>query len=533
MVGAQRGRKMPGGRIFLSSNKSCSKQELCLASVALTSLSMRDADDDEETRVFSANADTALASSSPSVARAEGLPPPRLDDGALPAARAVLAPSKDEEEPTRLATAAPTASPQKWLVSDGPNAPVDLTHSELRAALSSGKVSPAALAWQKGMREWQKISDIATLKGALPRSSPRSSPPPKRTSRPRTEPGAARRSKPVNEPPVSALAGALSADASAAFDSTEADTPPSGSALLSASISSADFSEVTPAHTPQSQRAQMLAAEASRTNPERIEVVLPPAGAAKPGSAGKLSNKPQPSIHTPRPAAGRPPAPGEPVAKTPEAPDAVGAPAAPPKVVINEPPAAVLAHGRAQAQLKPTIETQREATEPARWRPPLGHRRAAGQPPNVVLWVLGAGGWVLSGVLAGILIAKNHPEPTGVSTTVTTSDTHALLPREPSEQAARRRLIAAPATPEHAAAAPSETDVPGALAQRPDRAPSEAGTQASPTAGATPVPSPGVVSRPVPPLVLKPTPTATTKTLNDPSGLSNPTSTKDINTPGF
>lgn len=502
-------------------NKSCSQQKLCLASWALGTLSMRDADDDEETRVFSGSADAALASPSPSPARAEGLPPPRVESEAPPAARPELA-AGDNDDATRLMATAPVTKQQKWLVSDGPNAPVDLSHSELRAALASGKVSRAALAWQKGMREWQKVADIPTLNGALgPRSAPRSSPPPKRPSRPRSEPSAPREGKLVTERPPSALAAALATDAPIQLDISEADTPPSGSVLLSASVSTADFSEITPAHTPQSQRAQQLAAESPSLKPERIEIAPLPVVSTRSATATKL-DKAKASIHTPRPAAGRPPAPGEPVAKTPDAPDAQVA--LDPKVVINEPPAAVLATGLAQAKLNPTIETQRETTQPARWRPPLRQLRAAGQPPNVVLWVLGAGGWVLSGVLAGILLAKSDPEPPRASTTAATIATHASLTREPGDQAPRAARVT-PAAPEPAAA------LAGTEAARPSAPEPAAPGAALAPQGASPNLASPTVTKPV---VAKPPAVVAAKPdLADPSGLSGPTATKDINTPGF
>jgi len=505
---------------------------------------MRDADDDEETRVFSAGTDAPrLSPSAP--ARAEGLPPPRVEDESVVVERVLAAESaltsesavtesaltpgrlsaSDDDDATRLMPATPAANPQKWLVSDGPNAPMDLSHTDLCAALKSGKVSRAALAWKKGMREWQNVAEIPTLSSALtslstpaprpappPRSSPRSSPPPKRNSRPRREPSAPRQSKPSKSAPE------LSPKIDAKID-TEADTPPSGSVLLSASVSTADFSEITPAHTPHSQRAQLLATHSAAPKPERIEIEPLPALSARPGTSDSLT-KPKPSIHTPRPAAGRPPAPGEPVAKTPEVPDAKVALDA--KVVINDPPASVLATGLAQAKLNPTIETQRETTQPARWRPPLHQLRAAGQPPNVVLWVLGAGGWVLAGVLAGLLIAKNEPEPALVSTTPTTITTHASVTHEPGDRARRAAARPAPAlaATSEAPATPEALATPDAVAAADLAAPPASGTNGA--------------ARPAKPVAQKPPVVAAVKPATaDPSGLSGPTTTKDINTPGF
>lgn len=502
---------------------------------------MRDADDDEETRVFSAGTDAPrLSPSAP--ARAEGLPPPRIEDESVVVERAVTTESAiatesavaaetalatstalaADDDATRLMAAAPPATAQKWLVSDGPNAPMDLSHTDLCAALKSGKVSRAALAWKKGMREWQNVAEIPTLSSALAslstpsprpapptRSSPRTSPPPKRNSRPRREPSAPRQSKPSKPAP----------ELSPKFDpkiDTEADTPPSGSVLLSASVSTADFSEITPAHTPHSQRAQLLASESGAPKPERIEIEPLPALSPRPGNTERFT-KQKPSIHTPRPAAGRPPAPGEPVAKTPEVPDAKLALDA--KVVINDPTASVLATGLAQAKLNPTIETQRETTQPARWRPPLRQLRAAGQPPNVVLWVLGAGGWVLSGVLAGLLIAKNDPEPVAVSTIATTITTQASLTHEPVDKA--RRAATAPEPEPVLAATTDAPATPEALTATADPAPPPASSAA-------------VAARPAKPAAQKPPVIAAAKpSVADPSGLSGPTTTKDINTPGF
>lgn len=490
---------------------------------------MRDADDDEETRVFSGGADAVSAPPSPARAaglpppRAEGLPPPRVEKEALGAAQAELA-AGDDDDATQLMPAASATKQPKWVVSDGPNAPMDLSHDELRAALSSGKVSRAALAWQKGMREWQKVSDIPTLNGALPplsspRSSPApSSPPPKRPSRPRSAPRSPRPGKLVAERPPSPLAAALSSDAPLTVDTSEADTPPSGSMLPRASVSTADFSEITPAHTPQSQRAQQLAAT---SKPERIEIAPVPAVSARPAHAAQHDNA-KATIHTPRPAAGRPPAPGEPVAKTPDVPPAQGAREA--KVVINEPPFVVVATGLAQAKLNPTIETQRETTQPARWRPPLRQLRAAGQPPNIVLWVLGAGGWVLSGVLAGILLAKSDPEPVRLSTTPATVTTHAASTHEQGSSASRAATPPTPAAPEPAAIA-HEPPVAPAVASAPLPTPNAANRpQATgPNSAARPIAKAGVTIAPG----------VAAKDLADPSGLSGPTATKDINTPGF
>lgn len=537
-------RKMHSEAFLHVGNKSCSAQKLCLASWALSTLSMRDADDEEETRVFSSAAEAPLASPLPSPVRQAGLPPPLVERDAVSTATADLGAAGDDEDATRLMPAAPVAKQQKWLVSDGPNAPVDMSHEELRAALTSGKVSRAALAWQKGMREWQKVSELPTLNSALPaRSSPRSSPPPKRTSRPRTESSAPRRGKLVTERPErppSALAAALISDTPSEPNASDADTPPSGSVLLSTSVSTTDFSEITPAHTPQSQRAQQLAAESSLLKPERIEIPALPAMSARWAGSDKRDkprnlDNPKSSLHTPRPAAGRPPAPGEPVAKTPHAPPAKAEPEA--KVVINDPPAAVVATGLAQAKLNPTIETQRETTQVARWRPPLRQLRAGGQ-PNVVLWVLGAGGWVLSGVLAGILLAKSDPEPTPVATTAptVTTTTHAALTQESADQARQAARAAAPA-PEPATVTGTEEETATATAATAAalEGPSPAATDAAALQGASPDVAPPAtkpaVAKPV--MAKPPAVVAQKRDLGDPSGLSGPTSTKDIDTPGF
>ncbi|HEU5077053.1 MAG TPA: hypothetical protein VFU02_22840, partial [Polyangiaceae bacterium] len=111
---------------------------------------------------------------------------------------------------------------------------------------------------------------------------------------------------------------------------------------------------------------------------------------------------------------------------------------------------------------------------------------------------------------------------------------HASLMRDPGEQAARRRITTAPSTPEHAPAPPNGTEVPGALATEPGQVPPAAETAADPALGTAHAPAPGVVSRPAKPVGSKPSPGVQMKAaLSDPSGLSGPTSTKDINTPGF
>ena len=102
---------------------------------------MRD-DEDEDTRVFSASADAARSSpkAEPSEPTREGrrLPPPLPPMGSATDEQA----TDDDESATRLMTARSSVKQPKWLVSDGPKAPLDVTHGELCALLSSGKVSP-------------------------------------------------------------------------------------------------------------------------------------------------------------------------------------------------------------------------------------------------------------------------------------------------------------------------------------------------------------------------------------------------------
>lgn len=478
---------------------------------------MRDADDDEETRVFSASADVAHPSpkAEPSAPTREGrrLPPPLPNSLSGSGARADEAATDEaatDESATRLVTAGASVKQPKWLVSDGPKAPLDVTHGELCALLSSGKVSRAALAWQKGMREWQNVTEIPMLRDVLPPlSSPRASasPPPKRSSRPHQE-LVPRPSQPAHQRPISQPAAALAPLLSPKIDASESDTPPSGSLLYSTSVSTADFSEITPAQTPQSQRADRLASRSPLLQPERIEIKPMPASAATtPQREVEGAAKPKPSIHTPRPAAGRPPSPGEPVAKAPEELDA--------KVVINDPAAEVVATGLAQAKLNPTIDTHRETTQPTRARPPLYQLRAAGQPPNVVLWVLGAGGWVLSGVLAGLLIAQSNPDPvapTATAPTITTTHAAKTTPAQTATPAATDPQLAS--KPEPAPAAPADT-----------------------AQAALDAPAPTVPVKPTKPVLSKPpiasNAAASKPAVADPSGLAGPTTTKDINTPGF
>jgi hypothetical protein len=183
--------------------------------------------------------------------------------------------------------------------------------------------------------------------------------------------------------------------------------------------------------------------------------------------------------------------------------------------VINDPAAEVVATGLAQAKLNPTIDTHRETTQPTRARPRLYQLRAAGQPPNVVLWVLGAGGWVLSGVLAGLLIAQTNPDPVVPATTAPTlTTTHAAR------------------TTQAQTAAPAGVDL--QLAPKPEATPAAPPSSAQAELDA---PAPPLPVRPAKPVLTKPpvasNVAASKPTVADPSGLAGPSTTKDINTPGF
>lgn len=394
---------------------------------------MRDADEDEETRVLSADMTRpAKGPASGAAPRQGGLPLPLIP----PADPTPLLTDDGDEEATRLMQLEPTVD-KRWLVSDGPKSPVDFSHTKLLEAVKNGRVSPNAFVWQKGMKEWKKVADLALVPEAAPVSVP-SSPPPRRShpraaSQPRTPdasvalsaPKPDRTSKPA--PPVQKSRPPTPTQRSAS------DAP---KVLLSTSASTADFSDVTPVQG----KGRMAALSKPGSEP-------PMQSSVELSDASEKTPPPQPR-QAPRPAAGRRPAPDEPVAKTTTD--------TPPDIVA-QPPAVIVATGLAQAKVNPKIETQREATEPARSRLPLRQLYAAGRPPNLLLWVLGAGGWVLSGVLAGMLIAKNDEPPVLVSSSLPTEPPRAKV-AEPSSPTQGPTPNLAPAEPEAVETEPTAGD---------------------------------------------------------------------------
>jgi hypothetical protein len=153
------------------------------------------------------------------------------------------------------------------------------------------------------------------------------------------------------------------------------------------------------------------------------------------------------SSSPPRPAAGQPPSPNELIAKPPP--------------IVTMP------------------RTHREVTEPARSRltavTQLTHlAAAAGRQQNLVLWLLGAAGWVVAGVLAGILFAKSEAgSPAGVDSRSASTATPLPDPaRESSGEAASPPALPAlerPVVPTlEAAALPT---VPPPATQTPPRSP--------------------------------------------------------------
>jgi len=367
-------------------------------------MTMRDAEEDEETRVLSPRGATPalLQSERP---RQAALPPPHIPRPDLRDA--------GEDETTKLKASAP------WLISEGPNAPRELDHEQLTRELKSGKLSRDVFAWRDGMKQWQSIAEIPSLAGLLGRP--------------------ARQGPPASNPRASAPLVGLGPLA------------PTDDVLLSSSVSTADFSRIdhseaqdktppagsVPPRAPPPKPAagsgppggRPLMVTAASSRPESMprpapEQLIDAEADAQAEAAAEEAERESPA---PRPAAGRPPTPDEPVAK------------ADPHKVMARTPAIIVAGEAAQGALEPKL-SHREVTQPARSRLALAQLRAGSQGPNVLLWVLGAGGWAVAGVLAGILMAKGG-EPAA-------QPAQALEPaRASARTAARPEPIAPPASP--------------------------------------------------------------------------------------
>lgn len=343
---------------------------------------MRDAEEDEETRILDASVGVRAKSrpSRPSVLkRAPGLPPPLVQ-------KEPPLPDADDDAPTRLVGNGDRRVERKWSISDGPSAPRDLPHDELLEELKAGTVSNTAFAWCKGMKDWQRVTDIPSLAVAMPStrsSNPAPRPPPSLIpasaklgfSKPEFPTAPSNQGPPKPPPPVH------SSEVAPAPDSK----PPS--VLLSRSTSTAHGSEKPPTNETSSNSSS--SAKPSRNESSGNE---PRAGKSPSSQLRKSDAKGDPEQPAPRPAAGRKPTSDERVAK-----------ALPP---ASAPTASVLVTGMSQAMLDPKITTHREATQPARSRLTAEQLRAQQRQPNVLLWVLGAGGWVVAGVLAGVLVAR-------------------------------------------------------------------------------------------------------------------------------
>jgi hypothetical protein len=152
----------------------------------------------------------------------------------------------------------------------------------------------------------------------------------------------------------------------------------------------------------------------------------------------------------------------------------------------------------------PSPQSHREVTQPARSRltpmTQLTHlAQSAGRQQNLVLWVLGAAGWVVAGVLAGVLIARGDPQPAAPP-----SPSIVVVPRAdgaspPSLQSAHAGE--APSIPvERATDLPVELVPPQQtnpnLVMRPQAAgPKGAGVLAAPAASAPSITQPGAETR--------------------------------------
>ncbi len=329
-----------------------------------SSTDMRDADEDEDTRILVTPANV----SSPVVGRARqpGLPPP-LTGLSEPNLEPDL-----EDEATRLMKVGQKPRGRTWLVSEGANAPRELSQEQLTSELESGRVTAKAFAWQKGMKEWQSVTQLPALARWLKKPMTRTASPPLKRP-PKSSPHVARKCEPGDE-----------------VGARPTPEQPSASAVSGSSTDAECAESDTTATAPNNNVAEPASRPAS-AQPNGSGAPKPQRGEAKGASAEPRSGAAQ----SPRPAAGRPPAPDEPVAK--------GA-------SLGHTPAVVVATGLSQGMLEPKISSHRETTQPARARLSPSQLRAAGGQPNLFLWALGAGGWVIAGVLAGVLVARD-PEP--------------------------------------------------------------------------------------------------------------------------
>ena len=354
-------------------------------------------EEEEKTQVLKAGP-PAVSRTGARPSRQPGLPPPLVDAGLhagdrRPAARGSAEqpvteskpPAVDvsDDEPTRIMSSSEPVAEQAWLVSDGLSAPIELSHTELLAQLKAGSVSAAAFAWQKGMKEWKKVTDLTQLAVAVKeRLAPGSSAP--RASSPK-----ANSSIPIDRRDTPKLGRSVAMVAMSPSSDSRRDTPKLGhsSILLSGSLPTAALTA----------GASVSRASGPASPPNKRGASAPPGARGDPDKA----------FSVPRPAAGRKPTPHEPVAK------AGPLPAAPtPSVVVAE-----------------KITTHRDMTEPARSRLTWAQLQAAGRPPSILLWLLGAGGWAVAGVLAGLLIARGNP-PTPLATPAPLQS--AALPPQPA-----------------------------------------------------------------------------------------------------
>lgn len=438
-------------------------------------------EEDEKTQVLKTASPAGRTSTQPP--RQAGLPPPLI--GAKLQAPGAQAPTADpsDDEPTRILSSSEQSVEPTWLISDGLSAPRELGQSELLAQLRAGSVSSEAFAWQRGMKEWQKVTDIATLSGAFgQRSETRSSsaaspaPPPKTNS-----------TLPIDRRDTPKLGRTAPLIAVSRILDSRRNTPKLGpsSALLSRSVPTADFGAV---------------AKASRTtSPD------PASNEPRPNATPKPADNDSKPPSAPRPAAGRKPLPDEPVAK------------AEPLLGTSTPSVLISETGDAPSVDTTKLAKQREVTEPARSRLALAQLYAS-RPPSMLLWLLGAGGWVVAGVLAGVLIARGHH---GTPT-----------PPAPMQAAPQPTQAPVPArTATLAAPVPTSAEEEMTQLAEPAPAPAPLSPPFKPPSHPSPA-SPGAMATAKPTLPAAPA-TLTTPATAPAAVQPEPTPADDLNSPGF